>query len=585
MLLNSISFKTAGLMPSFKSNPIKNSPKIIRENRFDAVELKDYPYIMDSPTLDRNAKKLHDKMLAQTYAVDKNSIESTINNVQLLTGVSKEDVQQALIKLTQFSSYSQLDSLSRAMSEQKITSVRILKEIAPDSKEFSLGSVLTYLQKYKEQFEFSNDTIGSQGLFLDNMLLDKLEEIKDTPTGQKFIQTIKDELQSGQTKLVAIDGWNTKINGKDVSHGLFGSNTSLEVSLLLILEKAKKNNLSIDEVLNKDTIQRAKALFGDDAEVNIIKNSNVSDFSTQNIVKTMAPNLPSENDIKAVKNLLIEKSGYNSNEMEKLCAIHTLSKYFDHMLTCYSSETLTKELQKKYQDIKEFALSKGKTMDDVYYIIPSENKSFDLINYQYLKANNVSPDKVIHCDGTEETIETLEECDNKIVVLLDDIVGSGNSMINQEFNYHSFAQLCEERYLDINFVFAPLVSLQSGIENLGYAIEDDYRTEEDTIIVNNTIDYGDFVQSLSVPEQRMLQKLIGNIGFCIGGACTSMPYMIPDNSSEASGYFLQKTINNGNSPKANKPIIKIGTDNWNAFQKDFNWKSKAYEKQSLKYKK
>lgn len=576
MLLNKININHLSSLPKFTSNPIYHNYPIK-----DSLEINGVSKERNNDSTAKAAERIENNFINQTYAPDEKSISSIVNKVALNTNTDKKEVQEALMKLVQFSSYSQMNALTLALYENGITGIRSIDDICFDNeKDFSLGSVLNYLSKCKEQFNFASVYPSKKALFLDNLLLDKLEDIKNTQYGKDFINTIKQEIQNGETTLAAFDGWNAKVDGVDISHGLFGSCTSLEKSLELLLLKSHQENKSFDEVLNNDTIKRAQDIFGSDANVEIIRNSNIYNGSSiENITKIMKPNMPDKKSIRATIEAIVEQALPKENHSEKEIkeAQNVLAKYFNEMLVCYSAETLTNKLIEKYSDIEDFAKSQGKTMDDVYYIIPEDKKSFDLVTYQYMKVNNIDSSKVLHYNGNTDYSSELDEYDDKIFVILDDIVGSGDSMVSQKFSYRNFANDCLERGLDINLVFAPLITLSDGANNIDYNIEEQERTDEDIVLTNNIVDFGGFVQNLSEKESAILRKLIGNYGYSTGGACTAVPYMVPDNSSEASGLLLRKALNNGSSPRANKSLsFNDNKERIKDFDKRFKEKMRQY---------
>jgi hypothetical protein len=79
-----------------------------------------------------------------------------------------------------------------------------------------------------------------------------------------------------------------------------------------------------------------------------------------------------------------------------------------------------------YKNI-ENSLPKGKTMDDVYYLIPELGRSFSYINYQYAMVNNIPAEKFIA--GDVDRAE--EEFEGKIFAYIDDISASGQTTLEE----------------------------------------------------------------------------------------------------------------------------------------------------------
>ena len=134
-----------------------------------------------------------------------------------------------------------------------------------------------------------------------------------------------------------------------------------------------------------------------------------------------------------------------------------------------------------------------------------------------------------------------------MIVILDDIVGSGCSIVHQEFDYRGF--LHNKDIINTNVIFSPISSLKSGLQNVQKEIDENGRTNMDFFRPSTIVDYNKFVETFSEDEKNMLGKLLGDSGYCQGNACTATPYMLPDNNTFASGFLLEYFINN---PKGNK---------------------------------
>ena len=87
---------------------------------------------------------------------------------------------------------------------------------------------------------------------------------------------------------------------------------------------------------------------------------------------------------------------------------------------------MAEDLQK---NIEKFAKSKGKTMDDVLYLIPQPEKSYDFVNYQYQLVNNVPQKQFVNCTDINWYPKSKEN-QNKIFAIIDDCSLSGSSLVS-----------------------------------------------------------------------------------------------------------------------------------------------------------
>ena len=185
-------------------------------------------------------------------------------------------------------------------------------------------------------------------------------------------------------------------------------------------------------------------------------------------------------------------------------------------------------------------------MDDVVYVYPTTNKSFDLVYLQYAKVNNIKPEKIILYNGKSEK----PELDGKVLVLLDDIVGTGNSMLIEQFKYENFLQ----NQINSHILFAPINCAENGRYNIETSIEQSSRKGVDYLVYDSSQDsnYDSFCKMLTPIETRIFSKIVEETGFGSIGIATGFQHMIPDNNSELGGYLNLVNLNNSTAKSANK---------------------------------
>ena len=144
----------------------------------------------------------------------------------------------------------------------------------------------------------------------------------------------------------------------------------------------------------------------------------------------------------------------------------------------------------------------------------------------------------------------MPELDGKVLVLLDDVVGSGASMISQQFGYKKFLSKQNNSHI----LFTPITCADGGKYYIETVIEQHSRRGHDYLVYDSSQDsnYNNFIKMLSPDEARIFSKIIGGTGYGSSGLVTGFPYMIPDNNSSLGGYFYLPILNNSTARSANK---------------------------------
>ena len=489
---------------------------------------------------------LEKKIIATMGIMTESDISTIISKVAKETGTDATEVAEVISRLTQFSSYKEMPTFGSELEKLKIGKIY--------QADVSANNALNYVGVNKYQFTDSGKvplTGHLTAFFLDDAGLSYLEKLKNAPywsiDSTKF-STFVQKVNSGEIQLISIDGWNVKIGESHLSYSFFDGDINLELFASEIIKKMKNQGLSLESVLNQDSIQRAKNIIGNnEIPINVLRNPNASDASPKGIAKRLAPNMPSAAQIQATIETAIDKnySAYGASAQEIALAKKTLAQYYDMMISTYSPESLSRELKTKFSLIKTTVEKMGKNIDnDVVYACPTKGNSFDLITYQYIKANSINPSKVILFQGQGTPPVNL---DGKVLVILDDIVGSGESMMSSKFDYQTFLtnQNCE----NTTVIISPVVSLKQGANRINSEIASKGRQGIDKFIPG--MDILDFKGSFNLNNDpkisNLLQKILGGFGYKSGGGCVAFPYMLPDNNSAAGGLLLRWFLTNGSS--------------------------------------
>lgn len=540
--------------PQAQTNTKLLGKDVINSKPLAALEKDVFELKNRNAQFDRTVENIDKKITNQMHIISEDDISSIIDIAHKRTGVEKEKLLEILARLTQFSSYAQFNNLSSSLREQNIGkpigSDMAFRQIGryDGGYTLSLNKVLQYLGLHKQQFSFADET-NANSIFVDNMMLSQLEQNKNNPTCQKILEKIKEQIKEDKITLVILDGWNAKVDDKEVSHTFLGSRIGLCNALTRVAKHLDEGGgLTLDEILNLETINKTKAIFGEDVDIKIIQNKEaLMNPTPKGIAETLAPNKPDKNKIQSVIGKTIIEN--TDDEKEEKEAAELLDSYFEKMLSCYSSESLTQELKSKHNDIAIFAKQQNKTEDDIYYIVPERTpKSFDLVTYQYFKTNNIDSSKIMY----PKNIDKMDDCDNKVYVILDDFVGSGNSIVDTGFSYGSFIGNLENKkgVSDVNVVFAPIQLHKKGLDKINESIEENHRQGKDIIIANDISDFKELYENLEEDKQDLLERLLQTMGYEETGASASMSYMIPDNTTELAGLLLDDTLTNTSANKA-----------------------------------
>lgn len=485
------------------------------------------------PFKDSTVEKLDNVFENYKLQLDETSIDDINASVETLensTAFSQKDILKGMQQLTQFGNIRSLNNIGNVLEENEIG---VIPNNGIMFKAYISGTPLkTVFQNNTGQnasFEYlflkkDLHTLdgGKLGIFLDKNKLDDLEEFKKN-NPEKFEQ-IK---HKKNIKFFVVSGLENGISFLDRTKDLTKETKKL-------LDKSKKYNISIEEAIDKETLERADKL---GIKPIIIKNKTPA--TIDNIYNQLRPEQFSKNELKAVLDATVMKRFEKPND--RIECKDGLASYLENKLEVYTPERLSKELKIMHSNIKKTVKSLGKTMDDVIYIIPSSQKSYDLIGYQYQLINNIPREKFITLEN-EKSINKLD-LKNKALVFLDDCSLSGSSLLEDEnFKYSNMGYLLKNN--NANIIFSPLYASQNAEERLERAIIRRNRKDKDFILKNNKDEknWDDNIED--VKTKLFVKESLGDMGWNGSGYCIIFPYMTPDNNSElASNIALFHNIN------------------------------------------
>ena len=493
--------------------------------------------------------KIREKMNVKKVS----EIENIINSVSLETGFDRDQVSEIVSRLTQFSSYKTLTEINKEVKKLDVS------KIFDDGYNFSLNKALIYAGCKKSQFikgnnkwdSFNGKKEDTYVFFVDDIFLKNYRKDDDIPFEET---TVFDKVQNGKCKLAVVDGWNVKINGKYTGYGIFDKEKDLKTLTKAVVQKMQDEKCTLDEALNGDITREVKEIFGEDIPIHIIKNNSVKSTTSRAIQERMAPNMPDKYQIRSVIEEAPKKAIFEDEikKEEEENAKTIIAKYFDNLFIPFSSETICEKLKEQYKNIQRYVESKGSTMDDVMYMVPSKGKSFNLILYQYAKINNVQPEQITFLKHGYKPDKSVED---KFVVILDDMIGSGQTVTRQEFGYYSFIKKNKTK----GIIFAPILAYSQGEKQVGFEIGALRRRDKDVImpVIRSDVaawmkakdDYDGYWKSL------FKSSSLGD-GTDAQYCAVSFPYSAPDNNSGVSAALANSFMNNaqGNYNSSNFAI-------------------------------
>ena len=386
-----------------------------------------------------------------------------------------------------------------------------------NSKLLNLNFVLSYFYSRYETFSAKcplKKSINS-ALILDERSLNQLGELKEKdPT---LFNKMK---QSPRLKFVYIKNLENTYN-------IFEQHVDFEELLQKNLKKynyLKKYypNKTCEELLNlmfdSKSLKRIEKLGLLPIQIDISKPDNIDPIS---IATNMNPIIPDYKEYEDTLDDCMDMITYNPLNQNKV--LEVLNERF----IVYSPKSIAKKLQTLKTKIEESVKESGKDLSKIYYLVPKNQKSFALINYMYQKINDIPQERYIYWDNTnfaifdhrlEEAYKDLEKQlpENSTVVILDDIIVSGDSMLSSQFKY-----LPQREKNSFDFIFAALYSTDRAKLLL------DRKKNEEAKFYNN-----DKIISVDNQNIKLSETFPNKIELLKKNTHIMLPYNAPDNNCQ-----------------------------------------------------
>ena len=464
-----------------------------------------------SPFLKKTIDSLdrtYDKYYQSQVVTEKEDIRSTVKEIMAETGESEEYVLEAMGHVTQFANFRSIKKIGDALNSERVNDMTggadVISSYYPDyffvmtydEKTEMLATTFKYLFNKKELYSFDkNCNSENRAVFLDDDQMNCLEKLN-----RERSQDVKTFADDNKVKFFIISGFE---NGVTFAN----RNKDLKSATKDLIEKAKENDLTLEDAVDFDLIERAKRL-----GLNPIVIKNKPDFTIEGIYENMKPELINRVDLINIVDVNSEMRLEATKDERLLEAKDETADYLERKLEVFSPERMSESLSVLHDKIVDYAQSKGKTEDDIYYYVPEEIKSYKIINYMYKKVNGIPIEKFVKDIDLDIRKSHFKEGD--ILVTLDDCTISGESFFKLERDLRE----CPHSKL-YDRVYACIYGTQKAkdvVENarkrpLFLAVEENEK--------NENVDVLD------------LRYVIGDSGYEDDASCCVFPYMAPDNNS------------------------------------------------------
>ena len=493
---------------------------------------------------------LHKKIQNQSLNVSEKHVLMMLENINKILaqrGIEayEEDILLTMWTLTQFANAEGMKKLN----EQIVNRTNAGYKLYSQGSAVSLGNTMHYLTKSKGLFPYPEGKPETV-FMLDSLGLDVLD--------RKFDSDTLGELNYSHLDFIYPIGWNEGIN-------LFNQSKDykdFELKVADIIEKAYQKNIyfpnALDEVLTENVKQKAQE-FGI-SDVRFLKNPRESFYvGIEDVKNNLNAKIPTKKEIESICKSLGEYCSEEFGDSQEYWT-NLVAKYIYDELTYYSPKKLTEKLKGLYQSIEK-NIPEGKTMDDVYFLLPQAGRSFSYINYQFALVNKIPPNKFVL--GDTEVAEA--DYKDKIFVYLDDISASGQTVLEElgGLNYSGLAYMEEDMrdkyslttgHIKNRYIIATLFTTQSALSRTEEEIEKRVRVDDcgrrikDILVVTDTEHKNEVVYTPK--EERDLSKIRtlfvdvshGSGGFYGLETRVIFPYMTPDSNAPILKFLSEKFV-------------------------------------------
>lgn len=481
----------------------------------------------------KNINNFYNNLCINTGIISKQNIKIYIDNLINNTNLNEEEAISILNILSEFASYKSLKSIERELKKRKIQRIvepEFFTEVGISSKEPNLNNVLEYIFK-RNLLSFKNypDRDSNKAMILDSKLLKYLESLNN----KNFVEW-QNYIKENNIKLLYI-------NNFENSYNFLNQTDSLDKFAINIINSVNQTDkrASVEQIktfLNRENIETITKLNLDVDFINIeSKNKN----NLQSIANKVNPIIPTKKDF---IDFVIKNSELCG--VEKLKSQEYIMQFLEKMMIAISPKEYNSYLKNLHTQINRFVEENNKNPENIYYLIPSENKSFIIANYQYAKVNNLKNLKYIYPEKNvwaNKAFDLSKLPPDSTVVVIDDCSISGLSLGQDVFPYKNINYKNTDK--NLSMLIAPLLITEQGLENIQNISKRILRHNKDKILYQRIIPNWQSLDMLSDKKYLDMQNANDYVTSLV------LPYMGPDTNCEFLSPIYKKFFY---SPKAQK---------------------------------
>ena len=473
--------------------------------------------------------KLYSKITKQMNIYSKQNLEADIAKIsKAVPDATPAEILTVIQKITQFANYQSLSDMAQQLTRYEITAFD------------SVGELYKY-------FEYFHESKGLFNLSKSEERLGCIVTLNDLKN-ENTLQKIKERVAANDLTLINLEGFSDGVN-------LFEDDRILPSRAVNVLKKAKKVQSRYPDadfaecvsfVLNNPVESRLKEL-----GLSAIRVSIENPATETGVLKQLQPILPSKERIKTTIEAIADDYSITNKSYKQLS--NSIAEYFDSNIHVYSKQSMIKSLEKLNNKIDDYLQSHNIPKEHLYLLQHKMRnvKSFDILVKMYKDMFNFPESRIVHVSDVQDLNKYPK---NSAFVIIDDIVGSGDSMIGTADYCTSAKKLNNDKFI----IFAPITATRSGLEAINKYIEKHSRTKNDTVIcldenVLEKIDDNKIFKNWYMNFKNWIfYSKINDKGFKGQALNVSFPYMAPDNNSFISANFQDLFLINDTCIK-NKP--------------------------------
>lgn len=508
------------ILPVFTSSKIQ-APQIIHGNSYDSFEKMSYSFQND-------LADYYTQLGKSMGIVTESDVKIMAYNIAKSTGIDVKDVYKTMGRLSVYSNYKSLDILKTYFNQNEIHLIsNILPYFAPQNNKGwvpTLTNVMNYI--LHRNFAFAHDrtsyTYSKKALFVDSKFLEIIKSLSNDEREVFYAKFLKKD----NIKEIYVEDFENGYN-------FLNQGESFEKYTIEILNKAKKLqeingkdiNKNVSLVLNGKNYSEMKKL---GIKPDIIKAPSSS--NPKQIAQNLNPIIPERSEIFEILDEITREPFGDKIENEKFI-IDYLRKFM-HPVT---PQQYCQHLKSLHSKINKYLKDNNRSLDKVYYLVSSIDKSNILVNYQYQKINNIKNPKMIYFERSIDNYKELRKRlpNDSTVIILDDTMISGLSYLRENFVYENIASKMKTSD-NIEFILAPIFATNYGINKVETFMKQKYRYGVDKVIYDKKlpqwdVDHPPKVSVLSYEESPYMTSFV-------------LPYMGPDSNCEDLIPLYQKFL-------------------------------------------